>query len=554
MSTPDMILHNATIHTMNGERSKVSAMAIGDGRIIAVGGDDTVLEMAGSETEVRDLQGAVVIPGLVDVHNHHLLAGEVELFRLSFPPTASFDEVLEYIREFSKGLGPDEWVIGESFGSLLIDKFSTAEARRQVDEAAGGRPVALTDDSHHNKFANTRALELAGITPESVAPPGGEIVRDPETGELTGLLYEGATLALNDAIDRFNPHDLDYFAQCSAKGIEILSSLGITAFQDAAASLDVLKALHALDSRSELNAWVVSCLLSAKFVFANSPVGDELIAQREDYRSTHHKPDFIKVALDGVPTTETGAFLKPYRQRENHACHCGATTMAPEDMKDWILHTAEFGLGAKVHCTGDAAVRVALDAFEAAREAGYQDVKFQIAHGQFIDEQDMSRFVDLDVDADVSPFLWFPGVIPDAIKMVRPEEDAPRIQPNRTLIDLGVNVAGGSDWPVSVSPNPWEGIQGLVTRADPLNRAPGTLVPEQAITRMEAIEAFTINGARAMGLEDEVGSLEAGKSADFVILSQDPFEVEVTKLIETEAVETWFAGRQVFSRAGTGDS
>ena len=180
------------------------------------------------------------------------------------------------------------------------------------------------------------------------------------------------------------------------------------------------------------------------------------------------------------------------------------------------------------------------------REAGYRDVKFHIAHGQYVHPDDLKRFADLDVAADISPYLWFPGVITESIAHVRPQEEAEHMQPNRTLIDLGALVAGGSDWPVSVSPNPWEGIQGLVTRMDPLERAEGALWPEQAITLDEAIEVFTINGARAMGIDDVTGTLEAGKSADFVVLNQDPYAVPVEQLVKTEALETWFRGRRVY--------
>ncbi len=138
-------------------------------------------------------------------------------------------------------------------------------------------------------------------------------------------------------------------------------------------------------------------------------------------------------------------------------------------------------------------------------------------------------------------------MIPDAIAQVRPQPEAAHLQPNRDLVDRGVLVAGGSDWPVSVSPNPWEGIQGLVTRADPLGRAPGTLWPEQALTLDEAFEVFTVNAATAMGLGDVTGSLTPGKSADFVVLDQDPFTVDIERVVHTRAVETWFSGRRVWT-------
>ncbi|NIG63262.1 amidohydrolase family protein [Microbacterium sp. Be9] len=159
-------------------------------------------------------------------------------------------------------------------------------------------------------------------------------------------------------------------------------------------------------------------------------------------------------------------------------------------------------------------------------------------------ESDIPRLQALDVSADISPFIWYPGVIPQALSEVLGER-AEHSQPNRALIDAGARVAGGSDWPVSDSPNTLEGLQGLVTRADPLGRAPGTLWPEQAITAEEALEVFTINAATAMGLGDETGSLTPGKSADFVVLARDAIAGPAEDIVRTEVISTWFAGRRV---------
>lgn len=548
MTVADLILRNAVVHTADRARPRASALAIAEGRILVVGSDEEVLVTAGPATEVRDLSGATVVPGLVDVHNHHLMAGEADLFQLAFSPTAGLEEVLEAVRAWAADLAPGEWVVGEAFGSVLLDDFARAETLARFDDAAGGRPVVLTDDSHHNRFANSAALAAAGIRSDTPDPAQGRIVRDAVTGEPTGLLMESATLPVTEALDRSLARTPERYRSASARAIEILHSHGITAFQDAAATVEIMGALRDLDVDGDLHAWVVSSLLSSEFLFANTPVGDELVARREEFRTEHHRPDFVKVALDGVPPTHTGAFLTPYLPTPDHGHeHCGVTTMAPGELTDWLTRTAAQGLGAKIHCTGDAAVRVALDAIAVVRDGGDTSTRYQIAHGQFVHPDDRQRFVDLDVSADISPFLWFPGVIPDAIAQVRPQPEATQVQPNRDLVDRGVLVAGGSDWPVSVSPNPWEGIQGLVTRADPLGRAPGTLWPEQALTLEEAFEVFTVNAATAMGLGDITGSLAAGKSADFVVLDQDPFAVDIDRVVDTRAVETWFAGRRVWT-------
>jgi predicted amidohydrolase YtcJ len=188
-----------------------------------------------------------------------------------------------------------------------------------------------------------------------------------------------------------------------------------------------------------------------------------------------------------------------------------------------------------------------LDAVRQVRIAGHDGPRYQVAHGQFVDPADVPRFAELAVAADISPSLWFPGVIPEAIRAVLPAERAAQMAPNRALLDAGALLAGGSDWPVAVSPNVWEAVYGLVTRSDPTGHFPGTLWPEQAISREEASTCYTTACAEAMGLADVCGSLTSGRSADFVVLSDDPFTADLDALPKVSTRETWFAGRQVFA-------
>ena len=289
-------------------------------------------------------------------------------------------------------------------------------------------------------------------------------------------------------------------ARAAERGIEILHSYGVTGFQDAAASLQLMRALKELDVAGNLHAWVVTSMQANDFIFGTTPLGEGIIAHRAELRSEHHRPDFIKIFLDGVPPAGTAAFIEPYLSGVGFPeCHCGGTTMAPAELERWLMSTAERGISAKIHCTGDASVRLVLDTVAKVRAAGHLEPKYHIAHGQFIHEQDIPRFAELDVTADISPSLWFPGVIAEAIATVLPAERASKMQPNRSLLDTGARVAGGSDWPVSVSPNAWEGIYGLVTRKDPTGQFPGTLWPEQAITLPEAISVYTTGLCRSYG-------------------------------------------------------
>lgn len=545
----ELVLTGGRIWTGDPAAPWAEALAVGGGRLLAVGTDAEALALAGEGTERRALDGAFLMPGLVDVHNHHALAGRTDLFELSFSSSGSVEEVLTAVREYAAELPADAWVTGGAWGSNLRTAISNDETRARLDEAAGGRPVMLMEDSRHNRWANTRALELAGITADSDPGEGGVIELDPVSGRPTGVLLESAGLPVEEAMARTRRLSAEQHRAASKRGVELLNSYGVTAFQDAAVSLEILEALRALDADGELDAWVVSSLTVNDQIFGYDPVGEGLVWQGEAFRTEHHRPDFVKIFLDGVPPARTGAFLEPYLPDDAHGDHfLGETTLAPEELWDWLRRTAERGLSAKIHCSGDAAVRLVLDTVERLRAEGFTEPRYQIAHGQFVADADIPRFAELGVSADMSPFIWFPGVIPEAIATVLPEERAGRMQPNRALLDAGALIAGGSDWPVSESPNAWEGIHGLVTRADPAGVFPGTLWPEQAITLDEAMAAFTINAAEAMGLGGETGSLVAGKSADFVVLDRDPFAHPAQELVRTTVTETWFAGRRVYVR------
>lgn len=546
----DLVVTGGRIYTGALAQPWVESLAVGGGVLLAVGPEAG--DFLGPDTKVVELKGAFVMTGLIDVHNHHALAGKTDLFELSFSPAASYEQILQAVRDRAAGLSPDAWITGGSWGSTLLGELSHESAQQGLDEAAGGRPVMLTDDSHHNRWVSSRAMELAGLTAESEVPAGGVVVLDADTGMACGVLLEAAGIAVEQAMARTQRLTAEQHVASSRRGIEILHGHGVTAFQDAATSLEMLQSLKALDDAGELTAWVVSSMTVNDSIFGFDPVGQPLIARGEEFRTRHHRPDFVKIFLDGVPPARTGAFLAPYRFDELHGAHfCGSTTMPADELEDWLRRTAERGLSAKIHCTGDAAVRMVLDTVEGIRNEGFDAPKYQVAHGQFVDADDIGRFAPLGVSADISPFLWFPGEIPNALAAVLEDDVVVACQPNRKLIDAGALVAGGSDWPVSESPNLLEGIEGLVTRADPSGRAPGTLGLDQALTREEAVAVFTLNAARAMGLGDVTGSLEVGKSADFIVLDRDIFAGPVEEIATAQVRQTWFAGTQVYEQPGS---
>lgn len=543
-NTADLVLVNGIIATLDPARPVVSKLAVKGGKVVALGEG---AELAcGPETRIMDLQGSYVMPGLLDVHNHHMVAGQMDLFEFNAPPVLTLDELLAEVARYAEGLGPEEWLVGGSWGSGLLAEINSTEALARFDAATKGHPALLKDDSKHNRWANSLALELAGIGEETPDPEGGRILRD-ASGKATGVLIEAGGVLVEQTISRLSPESVQKLGLAVERGIQILHSYGVTGFQDAASSLQQMQTLKSLDDAGRLRSWVVTSMPANDPILGTHPLGEDIIVHRNELRSEHHRPDFIKIFLDGVPPAGTAAFIEPYLSGIGFPeCHCGSTALEPGELEGWLMRTADRGISAKIHCTGDASVRLVLDTVEKVRDAGYSDVKYHIAHGQFVHPDDIPRFAELDVTADISPSLWFPGVISTAIATVLPADRASRMQPNRSLLDTGARIAGGSDWPVSVSPNPWEGIYGLVTRMDPLGAFPGTLWPEQAISLDEAISVYSTWSAEAMGLDDVAGSLTPGKSADFIVLSANPHEIDIDQVRFITATQTWFAGKKVY--------
>lgn len=541
----DLIFGNARVYTVDARMPWAEAVAVKNGKIVFVGSAGGAREWQGPQTRMIDLKGRMMMPGLGDVHNHHTRGGQLDLFELSFQASVSFDDILALVKARAAQTPDGEWICGGIWSSELIARLGTLEARAALDAASSGHPVMLRDDSLHNRWVNSKALELMGVTSATPDPELGHIVREAKSGAPVGLLMEKASAIAEQAAVKSVNDPLQRDIASTLRAVEILNSYGVTAYQDANTTLPMLQALTGLDKRSELNAWCVGSLPVFNTLTGTEFFGEALIARREEFRTTHVRPDFIKLFMDGVPMTRTAAMLGAYKPDENgHAVVCRSFLRLP-DVVHWIVRAEKLGMGVKVHCAGDAAVRDILDAVEIVRRLRGEGPMHHIAHASFIDPADIPRFKELNVVADLCPAIWFPCAITVANKAVIGER-ADRYWPNRDLHAAGALMAGGSDWPVVGLPDPWFGLEGMVTRQNPKGGYPGTLWPEQAIDLPTAIEIYTRNPARAMGLGHLTGSIEVGKSADLIVLEKNLFEVEPGRLSKTKVLSTWFEGRCVY--------
>jgi len=402
-------------------------------------------------------------------------------------------------------------------------------------------------------------LEILGVDDKTPDPAGGSYVRDAD-GHLVGLLLgqpsTDAELAARHGIDDFHARDL----RSARTAVAIFNSVGVTATQDAATMGAWLDVFNELDRAGELNAWIVGSMPAREFV-ESGPVGTELFDTAATRRSAHVRPDFVKGVLDGVPMTRTSKFLEPYkadpwtpRDLGDHQCPFrGEGLFTDEELRQLLDDALSRGLHAKLHATADGTVRQVLDAVQVMRERYGDGPVFHIAHPEFVHPEDVARFRELQVVADASPVLWFPNPMNDIVAQQVQDHYMDRIWPLRELKEAGTLVAAGSDWPVAMpQPNPWLSIETMVTRRSPDPAFPGTLAVDQALDLDAAIDAHTVNAAKAMGLDGETGRLSAGMSADFIVLDQHLFDVPLEQIHVTRVEQTWFAGRLVHQATGNG--
>jgi predicted amidohydrolase YtcJ len=538
----DAVYTNAKIYTVDAEKSWASAMAVTDGKIVAIGSDEEMAAHSGEGTVVHDMAGRMIMPGIHDTHIHPSDGGvgkTIECSFLAYELNAALDAIKACLADIPAG----EWLRGGQWNDGLF--AATDKMPKEIlDEIAPDHPVFLMDWSVHNAWVNSAALEIFGIDKDTPDPSGGVIVRDSGTGEATGILLDNAAYDNRRVLPEYS---LEQRTEALAWAIDQIASHGITTFKEAIVTTSSIEAYQELNNRGELPL-NVKTNLTWKSSWANSHEDEiALIESRANFAGDKIDTDFAKIMLDGIPPTYTAAMLEPYMPSEAFGDEwLGKLMFEPEELRADVVDLDSKGLTVKIHATGDRSVRTALDAFEAARRVnGDSGMIHEVSHAELIHPDDVPRFAGLNVAAEMCPILWYPIPGLDWEAWLGPDR---QVWPVKNLVDSGALVIYGSDWPVVPTANPWPGIESMVTRADPTGASDETLWPEQAVDLATTIQIFTLNGAIANKAGDKSGSLEVGKDADFIVLDRNIFEVPIGDVGETQILLSVVGGNAVVDR------
>jgi len=535
----DAVYTNARIYKVDAVNSWASAMAVGNGKIIAVGSDEDIAAHIGEDTRVNDMAGRMMMPGIHDTHIHPYDGGIGKTVQCSFL-TAVLDEALKALQDCLADIPEGQWLRGGQWNDGLF--IGTTKAPKHIlDEIAPNHPVFLMDWSVHNAWLNSSALELLGIDDETPDPSGGVIVRDLQTGEATGILLDNAAYEPRRSLPAYS---LQQRSDALAWSIKQIMSYGITTFKAALVTTENMEAYADLQAKGAI-PFNIKTSLSWKSAWANSHEDElALIDARADFVSDRIDTDFAKIMLDGIPPTYTAAMLEPYLPSEAFGDRWrGKLMFEPEQLGADLIELDSRGLTVKIHATGDRSARAALDAIEVARmKNGDSGLIHEVSHAELIHPDDIPRFVELNVAAEMCPILWHPIPGLDWEAWLGPER---KVWPVRNLVESGALVVYGSDWPVVATPNPWPGIESMVTRADPSGLSDATLWADQSVDLATTIRIFTHNGAIANKVGDTSGSLEVGKDADFILLDRNIFDVPITEVGETKVLLSVVGGNEV---------
>lgn len=508
-----IILHNLHAATMWGRLPRASAIAIRDGKFLAVGESADILAKAGRTDTLINLGGAAVWPGLTDAHLH------LQFYSLGLEyidcETDSRVECLDRVADKASRTPAGQWIRGHGWNqNNWPEGFGSAA---QLDSIAPDNPVYLTAKSLHAGWANSAALRLAGILKSTPDPENGTIQRD-ETGAPTGILFEGAMRLLEEAIA---PASVDQVAQAVLKAQKTLWSVGLTGVHDFDRRTTFM-ALQQLDAAGDLK------LRTVKSIPLENLDDAVEVGLRTGFGSDFLRVGSLKLFADGALGPQTAAMLQPY---ENDAANSGVLFLDAETILDYGQQAAKSGISLATHAIGDRANHEVIKAYTQLRQLEAREqrlhLRHRIEHVQVLHPDDLTLLAHNDIIASMQP-----------IHTTSDMDTADRYWGNRskyayafnTLLEAGTRMVFGSDAPVE-SPNPFWGLHAAVTR----QRRSGYPTPEgwnpqERISLQRALENYTVNPAYAAGWEDRVGKIAPGYHADLIVLPVDPFAIDPSEL------------------------
>jgi predicted amidohydrolase YtcJ len=544
----NLVLRNGAIYTVDKARRWAQALAVADGKIAYVGSDAGVEPYIEPSSEVIDLEGRMALPGFIDAHAHP--SANVELTAgVNLHGLGSREAYEAAIAEFVRRHPDAEVLRGSGWDNTVFPIVGPDKAI--LDAIVPDRPVALFSSDGHSVWANSLALEQAGITADTPNPPGGIIERSPATGAPTGTLRESVGDMVMHALPDYTPEE---YQDGLIAYQEMAARIGITTAYDAMLEPQTIRAYETLEADGRLR------MRFRGGVLITPEGGPGQVAAAVEAQARHTHPYFQihagKLFIDGVVEGGTAFLLEPYA---NIPESCGEPIWSPGGLKAIVAELDAAGLQVHVHAIGDAAVRVTLDALAHARAVnGERDSRHALTHLQLVAPEDLARFAPLGAVAVLQPF-WF--VVGDYYwKLEVPclgKERTDREYPMQSFIESGAVVACASDYPVTVPCDPLIGIQVGVNRSevgatiDPDASIPsggkGVLGSAERGSLADLIAGFTLHGAYANFMESEVGSLEVGKQADIVVLDKNLFEIPTTDIAGTRVLMTLVDGEVVYS-------
>lgn len=528
----DIVIVNANVRTMDPLHPTAQALAILGNRIVATGTDKKVKQLAGPRTRIIDARKQLLLPGFNDSHVH-FLSGGFQLSNVNLRDASTPEEFAARIGRFAAKLPAGRWITG---GDWDHERWADARlpTRDLIDQFTKTTPVFVSRLDGHMALANSVALRLAGVTRETPDPPGGLILRDPQSGEPTGILKDAAMSFVWKVVPEASFEEKLTAARAAS---EHAASLGVTSVQDMSAGNDV-GVYQALLDRGELKTRI--------YAVSPLPAWERLAGTgvRAHFGSEMLRVGGLKGFSDGSLGSTTALFFDPYKDAPNTRGLAGDEMFPEGAMLARVREADRAGLQVMIHAIGDRANDLILTMFEqVSRDNGDRDRRFRIEHAQHLRPADISRFSRNKVIASMQPY----HAIDDgrwAEKRIG-KERANTTYAFRSLLDSGAALALGTDW--SVAPlDPMQTIYAAVTRRTLDGKNPNGWIPQQRISVEETVRAYTVGSAYAEFQDKVKGSITSGKLADLVILSRDIFAIEPEEIEKVTVMLTIIDGRVVY--------